>query len=84
MFKIPEPNNIANGPQCRQIRNYTGIISELFSLNLKEKTIIGIGIVTKKILIHDILDLTNKSTIPDNCGFPMANPHFGESLDVVP
>jgi hypothetical protein len=79
-----KPKNIANSPQCAQIGNYTGIISVLFSLNLKQHNISGINIVTKKILIHDILGLMNKSIIPDNCGFPLTNLHFAESVDVVP
>jgi hypothetical protein len=35
-------------------------------------------------MIHDILDLTDKSIIPDHCGFPLTNLHFAESIDVVP
>jgi hypothetical protein len=45
----------------------------------------GISIVTKKILIliHYILGLTDKSTFLDGYGFPLANLHFAESVDVV-
>ena len=68
---------IANGPQCMQIRDYTGTISVLFSWNLKLHTISGISIVTKKILIHDILGLTEKYIIPGHCRFPLTNLHKG-------
>ena len=84
VVSINQPSTLANSPQCRQIRNYTGIILVLFSLNLKWHTISGISMVTKKALIHDILGLTNKSIIPDHCGFPLTNLHFAESVDVVP
>jgi hypothetical protein len=40
-------------------------------------------------LIHNndgikILDLLNQSKTPGRCGFPLANPHKGESLHFVP
>ena len=37
-----------------------------------------------KIFNHDILGLLDKSKIPGHCGFPLANPHSGESVDFVP
>jgi hypothetical protein len=30
------------------------------------------------------LDLMDKSKTPSHYGFPLANPHFAESVDVVP
>jgi hypothetical protein len=38
---------------------------------------------TKKVN-HDILGSLDKPTNPWNCGFPLANPHSGESLHSVP
>jgi hypothetical protein len=35
-------------------------------------------------LNHDILDWLNKPKIPGHCGFPLTNPHSGESLHFVP
>jgi hypothetical protein len=35
-------------------------------------------------LNNDILNLLNKSKTPGLCGFPLANPHSGESLYFVP
>ena len=29
-------------------------------------------------------DLLNQYKIPGSCGFPLANPHSGESVDFVP
>ena len=39
---------------------------------------------TTKKLDLDLLGLLNKSKIPGNCGFPLANLHSVESVDVVP
>ena len=35
-------------------------------------------------LSRDILGWPNKSKIPGHCGFPLANPQFGQSRDFVP
>jgi hypothetical protein len=37
-----------------------------------------------KKLNHEILGWLDKSKIPGHCGFPLANPQYGSSLDFVP
>ncbi len=37
----------------------------------------------QKNLIHDILDLTDKPTIPGHCGFPLANLQSVTIVDFV-
>jgi hypothetical protein len=89
-FRIATPLNIKNAKVAIMVLPYFGMIKArganfqqighkkvepLWELSFR------LHFQTHPKMNHDILGLLDKSKTPGRCGFPLANPHSGESRD---